>query len=468
LVAALALGGCGSDEEGEEEDETPVMSAAKLLIEHNFTDADTGFQAFADGDPWDELEISGPGGQVVLVKPDGGLAGFGLTELFFETSEPPNADVPIADVLARLPEGDYTFKGKMVGGGESSMTATFTHTIPAGPVLVSPTEGQADVDPNDTVLTWESVTTTYDGAGSVEIVGYQAIVERKVEPEQYPQSFAKPVFSIYLPASATSVTVPKEFMVADALYDWEVLAIEVSGNQTLAGGDFLTGTATDPPEVPHEFQMTSAKLLIEHNATDADTGFQGFADGDPYNQLEVNPSAPLVVASAAGGLLDFGLTEFFFETSEPANDEVPIADVLARIPDGSYPFTGDMVGGSPSTVTADMTHAIPAGPVLVTPADGAADVDRTNAVVSWQPVSQTIDGSPIQIVGYQVIVEKDAEQVHTQGFAKPVFSVYLPGSATSVTVPPEFLEAGAPYKFEVLAIEASGNQTLSSAAFTTE
>jgi hypothetical protein len=470
VSATLILSGCGGDDEDEDEEEgPPLMSAAKLLIEHNATDADTGFQGFADGDPWDELEISGPGGTIVVARPQGGLAGFGLTEFFFETSEPPNADVPIADVLARLPEGTYTFKGKMVGGTESSATATFTHTIPAGPVLVAPAEGAPDVDPNNTVVSWQSVTKTYDGAADVKIVGYQVIVEKKEEPLTFPESFAKPVFSAYVPASATSVTVPKEFMVANALYDWEVLAIEESGNQTLSSGDFMTGAATDPPEVPHEFQMTQAKLLIEHNATDRDTGFQGFADGDPWNQLTLNPNAPLVVINAQGGFRDFGLTELFFETSEPENDEVPIADVLSRIPEGSYPFEGEMVGATaPSTVAADFTHKIPAGPVLVTPAADASDVDPQNTVISWQAVTQTVDGSSdIQIVGYQVIVEKDAEPLYPQGFYKPVFSVYLPATATSVTVPKEFMEAGAPYEFEVLAIEVSGNQTLSSAAFAT-
>jgi hypothetical protein len=41
-----------------------------------------------------------------------------------------------------------------------------------------------------------------------------------------------------------------------------------------------------------------------------------------------------------------------------------------------------------------------------------------------------------------------------------VFSVALPASVTSVTIPSEFLEPATRYKLEVQAIEASGNQTL--------
>jgi hypothetical protein len=48
-----------------------------------------------------------------------------------------------------------------------------------------------------------------------------------------------------------------------------------------------------------------------------------------------------------------------------------------------------------------------------------------------------------------------------------VFSVDLPATITKVTVPPEFIQANAEYIFEVLAIEASKNQTISEGSFTT-
>jgi hypothetical protein len=168
------------------------------------------------------------------------------------------------------------------------------------------------------------------------------------------------------------------------------------------------------------------------------------------------------------GLFDFGLTELFFETSEPPNNEVPIGDVLARLPEGTYTFTGDMVDGNESEITATFTHTIPAGPQLLTPADGSTDVDAGNTVISWQPVTQDINGSAVTIVGYQVIVEKDEEPQYPQGFAQSLFSIHLPATATSIAVPPEFMESGETYAYEVLAIESSGNQTLSSAEFETQ
>jgi hypothetical protein len=45
--------------------------------------------------------------------------------------------------------------------------------------------------------------------------------------------------------------------------------------------------------------------------------------------------------------------------------------------------------------------------------------------------------------------------------------MYLPPSVTSIEVPDEFLQRRTAYKWEVLAIERSGNQTLSSGEFHT-
>jgi hypothetical protein len=47
-------------------------------------------------------------------------------------------------------------------------------------------------------------------------------------------------------------------------------------------------------------------------------------------------------------------------------------------------------------------------------------------------------------------------------------SMYLPASVTEMTVPAAILEPGSAYKWEVLAIEESGNQTLTEGTFTTQ
>ncbi len=144
--------------------------------------------------------------------------------------------------------------------------------------------------------------------------------------------------------------------------------------------------------------LSDGKLLIEHNATDEDTGFQSFADGDPWNQLDVaGPGGVgIVTINALGGLFDFGLTELFFETSEPPNDEVPIDDVLARLDEGEYSFVGDMVDDDDRTRFTEFTHDIPAGPVLLTPADGSTGLSPNGLLVSWEPVFEDINGDPLR------------------------------------------------------------------------
>src|SRR5215207_7066507 len=87
------------------------LKDAKLNIEHNATDKDTGFQGFIDSEGWRRLDVRGPAGDVLAFEGRGSLGELGLTELFFETGEPENAKVPIDEMLAKLPEGNYTIAG---------------------------------------------------------------------------------------------------------------------------------------------------------------------------------------------------------------------------------------------------------------------------------------------------------------------------------------------------------------------
>jgi hypothetical protein len=77
--------------------------------------------------------------------------------------------------------------------------------------------------------------------------------------------------------------------------------------------------------------------------------------------------------------------------------------------------------------------------------------------IRWEPVTGPPENFPqtsITIVGYQVIVES--------------FQVTLPPSSTQVILPRKFVQSLAPgeHEFEVLAIEARGNQTITEGSFT--
>jgi hypothetical protein len=102
--------------------------------------------------------------------------------------------------------------------------------------------------------------------------------------------------------------------------------------------------------------------------------------------------------------------------------------------------------------TSRFKHAIPAGPVVQT------EVVNGDIVINWQPVNLPPPGFPnerITIGGYQVIGDP--------------FQVTLPASTFKVTLPKEFtasLRAGS-HGYEVLAIDASGNQTITAGTFNT-
>ena len=163
-----------------------------------------------------------------------------MTELFFESVEPENSEKAIEELFEDIPAGTYTFKGhEMIdgeGGGEIIGTAVFSHLIPDGPELKYPTD-KAVVSADGFVASWGKVTKSIKGE-PVEIIGYQLIIERDAEPT--PRMIGKWGLSMYLPASTTSMSIPREFLQPATKYKWEVLAIEKCGNQTLSSGEFST------------------------------------------------------------------------------------------------------------------------------------------------------------------------------------------------------------------------------------
>lgn len=216
--------------------------------------------------------------------------------------------------------------------------------------------------------------------------------------------------------------------------------------------------------------LKEAKLNIEHNATDNDTGFQGFVDSEGWRRLDVRGSGgPVLALEARGSFAKLGLTELFFETVEPENADVPVDEMLAKLPAGNYTIAGPtQENGKSSGRTSGrawLTHDIPAGPKLVAPAEGAT-VPTRGVVARWKPVSKTMTGKPVTIIAYQLIIETDAEP-HRHMIGKLGLSIYVPRSVTSIAVPTGFLQPRTAYKWEVLAIERSGNQTLSSGSFRT-
>lgn len=249
-----------------------------------------------------------------------------------------------------------------------------------------------------------------------------------------------------------------------------LIGVAVCG-ATLASIALLSGrpAAAPTPKPPTPFK--EAKLIIEHNATDNDIGFQGFIDSEGWQLVEVNgPKGPVLRLEGLGALGRLGVTELFFETVEPANDEIATNKVLEMLPAGRYSFkgrgmtAGEATGESSGGVT--LTHDVPAGAPLLAPAKDAV-VPADELVMRWGAVTKTIRGTPVNVIAYQLIVEKDVEP-HPRMLGKWGLSMVLPASVTSMTLPRGFLEPASPYRWEVLAIEESGNQTLTTANFKTQ
>jgi hypothetical protein len=227
-LALIALGAAalGLDQTSKAASAPIRLADATMIVEVNATDGDAGLQVFLDGEPWTSMTISGPDRRALLVvNAEGRLKGYGLTELFSESSEPPFTEFPLEEFKALFPEGRYTFSGTTVKGQRLVGSATLSHEIPDGPEITAPTEG-ATVARDNVVARWNPVTTP----AGIDIVGYRVIVTRE-DPLR--------VFNADLTASATSMTIPSEFLESGVEYKLEVQAIEANGNQTLTEIVFL-------------------------------------------------------------------------------------------------------------------------------------------------------------------------------------------------------------------------------------
>jgi len=203
--------------------------------------------------------------------------------------------------------------------------------------------------------------------------------------------------------------------------------------------------------------LAESRIFIEYNSSDNDLGFHVFLDGEDWKTLSIVAPNGRVIFNVEGksGYGKFGLTELFTEGAEPSLFDVPLGKLLALFPEGWYRFVGTLAEGGAITGQGRLSHAVPAGP----------DVSCTRNVVEnrlricWDPVvDKAVDPAggvfpdrKIKVVEYEIIVGS--------------FEVTLPASNSRmrVTVPPEFVESLEPgeHGFEVLAIDKSGNQTIS-------
>jgi len=221
LLVASSLGVVGWAADKGKPEVLP-FDAIDFFFEFNSTDEDLGVQLCLGGDPWKRLKIYAPDGKKILdVECKDSLKEFGLSSFFFESNEPTFDEVSEEDILGLFPEGEYEFVATTIEGDILEGTAELTHDIPGAPVILTPADGDV-VDPDDVVVTWSKVTTP----AGIKIQSYQVIVTNDED-----SAFT---YDVRVPADVTSLSVPSEFFAPDTEYELEILAVEESGNQTIA------------------------------------------------------------------------------------------------------------------------------------------------------------------------------------------------------------------------------------------
>jgi hypothetical protein len=237
-------------------------------------------------------------------------------------------------------------------------------------------------------------------------------------------------------------------------------------------------TATSSCELSTEGAdpIATARLYIEYNATDLDVGVHGMFDDDGWSELCVTApdGRPILVVRPRSQLGDLTVGALSFESREPPTDELAVADLERTFPEGSYTVRARAYDGRVLSGEATFTHDIPTAPVITSPtlagdAEGAPDAAMASAgdvIVTWEPVTTALDGSALEPSGYEVIVTKEVED-DPHGFSRPMLDVHLPPDTVTFTVAEAFLERATVYELEVLALEPSGNQTITAGFFST-
>jgi hypothetical protein len=230
LAAVLLVGSAAAEQE-------IPFSEARLFFELNHTDGDLGIHGLIDGDEWKRLEIEDPSDVRMLdVFVSGRLRRQGLTEIFFESAEPPFDELPPTQFFSRFPEGIYDIGGITLDGRELDSEVRLSHVMPAPPanVRVSGLRAAVNCDANPlpvvsgpVVIRWDPVQRshpTVGKAGSVQVDHYQLIVERE-EPKLL-------IFSVELPPNLTRFQIPSSFIALGDEFKFEIIVRAANGNQT--------------------------------------------------------------------------------------------------------------------------------------------------------------------------------------------------------------------------------------------
>lgn len=263
LGAAISAAGILASAVPAVADEELPFKQTNIHFETNASACDMGIQMSFDTEGITVGEVENPYGDIVfsMAAVYGQESTGDITEMFQERVEPPIWDlvnalgceppeddaINLADLLAAWPEGWYEFEGES-DGQEFEGKAWLSHRVPAGPEILAPEDGDIVGVNRHLRIQWEKVDEPIVegiGFGPVNVVGYHVVVADVTDPEPHPPGATKTVFDVDLPAGATRVLVPKQFLQPGRIYEFEVLATEEGGNETISeGGVFCTSPIT--------------------------------------------------------------------------------------------------------------------------------------------------------------------------------------------------------------------------------
>jgi hypothetical protein len=247
-LAAAATSGSASE----------PFKLTNIHFETNASACDMGIQISFDTEGVSRGSVEDPNGQIVhrFGTAGGPEVTHDITEGFQERVEPQIIDLEralgcerdeeepeifLTELLSAWPAGTYVFRGSSEDTNFRGF-ALLSHKVPAGPEVLAPEDG--DVVPSDEhlLIRWNKVTgPIIPELGPVNVVGYHVVIADATNPEPLPPGKIPAQLDVDLPRSATSVLVPKQFLRANRIYEFEILATEARGNQTISeGGVFCT------------------------------------------------------------------------------------------------------------------------------------------------------------------------------------------------------------------------------------
>ncbi len=203
---------------------------------------------------------------------------------------------------------------------------------------------------------------------------------------------------------------------------------------------------TNAPVAAGRAPAIEVGLILELNVTDddAEVVLEIVTEVAIDRLFLLDPSFRPILHLASNDGQRLGLAEVLVESAEPS-----VAAVLAAYPPGPYAAFVRSTWHEWFLVHVQLSHELPADPVITTPAAGQG-VPPNGVVVTWE--------ADPGVESWTVEVEQD-----DLGLS---LNVELPGSVTSFSIPDGFLVGGEEFELGLAAEGGNGNVIVVETSFT--